>query len=334
VEVDGRKTRSVGLYHLSWWKIVTEAVVQHRHRGVADPDQAWILGELIAYLDHEKSGAGGFRDMGEQWVGVRNAARDGTLRGTDPGARKTAERWEQFIEYLCMGLSQDLGTEVSQAGRRRQSSDAKVKDLAETGRLSAAVNVPDAVGPITVEADLRAQLVTTSVQVDAPKEGRPLTRVNWMLRQLREAPDDLRVDVAFASTRETASALLGEAREYPQRLLSPSDQKREPRAFTLALSRKMGTKRGKAQGSFVIETRRQAVDFYRQLVQNLRRWQPSPPKLPDEPAEKAPETPQPKPPAFSAEDREVGEGVDPARASAQEEPHPGRRGGGVPPSLA
>src|SRR5262249_37764315 len=57
VTVDRRKLRTVRLYHLSWWKIVTEAVLQHRFRGVEDPDQAWILGELIAYLDHENTGA-------------------------------------------------------------------------------------------------------------------------------------------------------------------------------------------------------------------------------------------------------------------------------------
>src|SRR5436309_3167491 len=36
-----------------------------------------------------------------------------------------------------------------------------------------------------VEADLRTQRLTTSVTLDAPQEGRPQTRVNWMLRQLR-----------------------------------------------------------------------------------------------------------------------------------------------------
>src|SRR5918999_3335721 len=71
VDVDRRKLRSVALVHRSWWRIITEAIVRHRHRGVSDPDQAWILGELIAYMDHEASGAGGFRDMGEKWVGVR-----------------------------------------------------------------------------------------------------------------------------------------------------------------------------------------------------------------------------------------------------------------------
>lgn len=54
IDVDGRKLRRVDLRHLSWWRILTEAIVQHRFRGVSDPDQAWILGELIAYLDNEK----------------------------------------------------------------------------------------------------------------------------------------------------------------------------------------------------------------------------------------------------------------------------------------
>jgi hypothetical protein len=47
VAVDRRKVRSVGLFHLSWWRVITEAIVQHRCRGIDDPDQAWILGELI-----------------------------------------------------------------------------------------------------------------------------------------------------------------------------------------------------------------------------------------------------------------------------------------------
>ena len=40
VTVDRRKVRSVNLFHLSWWRVLTEAIVQHRFRGIEDPDQA------------------------------------------------------------------------------------------------------------------------------------------------------------------------------------------------------------------------------------------------------------------------------------------------------
>ena len=119
VAVDRRKTKRVQMHHLSWWAIVTEAVLQHRFRGVDDPDQAWILGELIAYLDHENAGAGGFQDMGERWVRVRDAARQGTVRSTDPEVRVIAQRWEHFVEYLALGLSQDLGRDVKPVRPRK-----------------------------------------------------------------------------------------------------------------------------------------------------------------------------------------------------------------------
>lgn len=48
LSIAGRRLRSTSLWHFSWWRILTEAIVQGRYRGIADPDQAWILGELIA----------------------------------------------------------------------------------------------------------------------------------------------------------------------------------------------------------------------------------------------------------------------------------------------
>lgn len=314
VAVDGRKSRKVGLFHLSWWRVITEAIVQPRFRGIEDEDQAWILGELIAYLDHEKSGASGFQDMGDKWVGVRNAAGAGTLRPTNPEARQVAERWDQFVDYLSLGLSQDLGRDVKPVRPRKQTSevrlDAAVQQLAEAGTLQGTIKVPDAVGPITVQADLRTRKVSTSVAVDAPREGRALTRVKWVLKQLPDAPDDLRVDVSFTGSRETTSLLLAEAQEYPQRLLSSTDAKRDPRTFILTLTRPMGTKRGKGEKSFVLETRQQAVDFYRRIVQGLRSWQATAPRLPAEPGE-VQETAEPEPPPFSADAREPGEAVAP-----------------------
>jgi hypothetical protein len=301
--VDGRKLRSVALRHLSWWRILTEAVVQHQHKGVKDRDQAWILGELIAYLEHERSGAVGFEDMGQHWVEVRNAVRAGTIRISDHGVRDVVDRWEQFVEYLCLGLSQDLGVPVASAQSRVQDGDrwtqTLLKSLSEDGKLTGSFRVPAAVGPIEVEADLRARQTRTSVTLYAPKEGRPLTRINWLLRQLREAPADLRVEVRFARARETTAALLSEARTDPKALLSPTDPKREPRQFTISLARALGTKRGRGERSFVLETRRQVVGFYGSLVEKLKSWQPRAPKMPVESNEERPDPRLTAPPADS-----------------------------------
>lgn len=305
IDVDRRKLRSVKLVHLSWWRILTEAIVQHRHRGISDPDQTWILGELIAYLDDERSGAGGFQDMGENWVKVRNGASDGTLRASDVDVRDVASRWDQFIEYVCLGLGQDLGRDVRPVRPRKQTAELRVeascKSLAEKGALEAAIRIPDAAGDLVLQADLRAKRVVTSVSIESPGDGRPATRVNWLLKQLKDAPDALVIEVSFVNTQATTAALLKDARENPQRLLLETDPKRPPRGFRLALSGPMGAKRGRGERSFVLETRKQAIAFYRDLVQDLRVWRAAAPKLPDPPRQPQDE-PSHDPPPFSATD--------------------------------
>ena len=291
--VDKRKVGRLMVRHYSWWRILTEAIVQHRFRGVDDPEQAFILNELIRYLDDEKSGASGFEGMGEEWTQVRDAARHDTLRPSDPQAGIIATRWEQFLEYLALQLSQDLGVAVQQQRPRAKGPAERIgaatDALASEGRLSGTLRIPDAIGPLGIEANLRTGRVITTVEVDAPKEGRPGTRINWMLRQLRDAPDDLRVETRFVQSRSTRTELLRDCRENPNALLLEDDPKREPRAFLLALSRQMGRKRGRTEGSFVSETRRQTVDFYRDLVQNLTPPRPKAPQLPKVTEEQQPE---------------------------------------------
>lgn len=299
-DVDKRKVGKLEVRHISWWRILTEAIVQHRFRGVSDPEQAWILNELIRYLDDPRSGAGGFEGMGDQWVTVRDGARHGTLRASDDGARVIAARWEQLVEYLCLHLSQELGVDVKHLKPRGKSARDRVgdatKELATDGVLSRSLKVPEAVGPIAISADLRARLVTTSVELTAPKDPkRPRSKVSWVLRQLKDAADDLRIDVRFASTRQTTSELLVDCREDPDRLLLSEDPKRDPRAFMLARSLPMGKKGGLDRGSFAAEIRKQVTDFYRELVQDLRPPRPKAPQLPgneeaQQPPSEAPES--------------------------------------------
>ena len=321
VSVDKRKLKRASLWHFSWWRVVTEAIVQHRFRGISDPDQAWILGELIAYLDSEAAGAGGFSDMGDSWVRVRKAAHDGTLRANDADAAGVAERWEEFTQYLCLGLSQDLGAAVISPRPRRQEPAARlddlVKELAERGSLTAWVRIPDAVGDMFIRADLRARRTLTSVTIEAPGEGRAKARINWLLRQLADAPADLQIEAAFPNARQTTSDLLADVREDPEKLLYPSDPKRGPKSFTITLGRSMGQKRGKAEGSFVRDTRAQTFDFYRDIVQRLKAWQPRAPKLRGQEVE-VEQPPSPDPPPFGAPDaRDAGDAADPlAPASA------------------
>lgn len=313
---DAKRLKKVTLRHLSWWQVMTEALVEHQHRGISDPDQAWLLGELIAYLDHQKAGAGGFEDMGDKWVSVRDGARQGILKSSDTGVRDVAARWEELVHYLALGLTQVLGRQVEpqwprqldQVGRR----ELHARSLVEQGRLAATLQVPDAAAPIDLQADLRTRLFTTAAELPAPRDGRPKTRISWLLRQLADAPDNLRIEVRYPNAKESTSSTVKEARANPDHLLYPADLKREPRAFRVAITKELGGKRGRGPGSFVLEAKLQTSDFYRLIVQRLRPWTATAPKLPASPGQSiAPAEASPEPPPFTSPEREFGEATEP-----------------------
>jgi hypothetical protein len=91
------------------------------------------LGELIYYLDHEKSGASGFQDMGQAWVAVRDGARQGTLRGSDPAVRDVALRWEQLLDYLALGECDLESSDGSPRIAGMEESHRLLSRLAEQG---------------------------------------------------------------------------------------------------------------------------------------------------------------------------------------------------------
>lgn len=287
--VDKRKLKKVALHHLSWTQVLTEAVMQKEHRGVADPDQAWILGELIRYLEHPRSGAMSFDDMGASWVTVRAAITAGTLRPADKGVGEVAGRWDQLIRFAALRMGRQLGIEVQPALTRKDLADpalraqALIDTLVKTGALTGGLRIPNAVGPVQITADIRASRITASVDISAPAEGRATTRINWLLRQLKDASDGLRIDAYALHSRAGTSALLKAVRDKPEVLIE--DPKRELRTFRIALSAPMGTKRGEGRGSFVTSVLDLLDEFYRSVVQNLKPWSAAPPKLRPEPIE-------------------------------------------------
>jgi hypothetical protein len=283
-QVDKRKLRKVAMHHLSWSQILAEAVVQKEHRGVADPDQAWILGELIRYLEHPRSGALEFEDMGPWWVAVRDAVGAGTLRASDKGVADVAARFDALLRYASLRLGRTLGTEVVPVVSRREAGEPALRiatlvdGLVKEGRLSGAIRIPNAVAPLSIELDLRASRVTLHVDVDAPREGRSTTRVNWLVRQLKAAPDSVRLEAFALHTRGPGAAdLLKSIREDPNLLIQ--DAKKELRSFRIAHTSPLGTKRGRGRGA-AIDSVLDAVDtFYGEVLQHLKAWTAAPPKM-------------------------------------------------------
>jgi hypothetical protein len=283
VDIDKRKLKKASLHHISWSRILTEAVLQKSHHGVADPDQAWILGELIRYLQHPNAGSIDFCDMGEHWVGVRDAVKHSTLRSSDKKAIEVAGKWEELISFAVLRLGRKLGADVQEVLSKKERSDISIRisnivdAMATKGLLPGAIRIPDTVSDVTLNVDLRAQQIVASVSVKAPEKGKAKTKINWLLRQLKSTSPDVRLDSWGLRSRSSMSDLLGSVRNN-QSLLVPIDN-RDIVSFTVSLARPMGLKRSSGKRSFV-DSVLDALDlFYGDVVQYLKEWQPAAPKL-------------------------------------------------------
>lgn len=284
VDVDKRKVRKVQLQHLSWAEVVSSAVIQRVHHGVSDPEQAWILGELIRYLQHPRSGALDFSDMGAAWVPVRESIAAGTLRANDKGVNEAVTRWDQLLRFAGMRLERELGSGVQLSLSRKEQAEpslriaALVNGLVTRGCLTGSLGVPNTVGDLFIEADLRTNRCTVSVAFGAPGEGRSLTRINWLLRQLADAPGNLRIDAYAHMARTSMSELLLTVRENPAVLLA--DPRADVRRFRVAATSQLGTKRGTGRGAFIDSVLAALDGFYEVVLQGLRPWIAKAPQLP------------------------------------------------------
>lgn len=287
--VNKKCSKKVNRFHMSWSMIHTEAILLDLNHSVKDPTKAWILAEFLRYVEEKNSGPLDFHDLGDSWEDVNKSAIASTLRPQDAVTLQAASSYLSLSRYLAMKLSRDLGVVVQQVLTKKDKADipglinSMARELATTGKLQAAISIPNAASAVYITSDLRAQVITCSAVIDAPMAEHAKTRANWLLRQLKDSPRELQIKVNGSKSKETGPVVtLEQALKHPEILVKNVDF--EIKSFTLTLLTKTNFKR-----SVFIDNAVKAVNhFYENVVQNLRIWIPPAPKVQIE----IPEVPQ------------------------------------------
>jgi hypothetical protein len=281
-----RANSKVRVHHLSWTLIVSEATKEHVHRGVDDPEQAWVLSELIRYLTHPKSGVVDFADMGESWPQVRDEIAAGTLNRSDKAAMEVCQRWDQLLRVIGLRLSTETGADVLEVipkahrDNPRLRSKEFLRSLCETGTITGVLRVPAAAGDMTVTADIRASIVEVSASLSAPDDGTPRAAVVWLVKQLRDAPDSLIVDTYPKNSRASTSESLERLRLDP-RLALGDYPKRHPGRFRIRQQSPMGAgRRSTRKKGFIDSVIDAVIDFYAGVIQDISPYTPKAPHMP------------------------------------------------------
>ncbi|MFF2044437.1 TerD family protein [Kitasatospora sp. NPDC058170] len=275
VKIDGRRKHKVMLCHLSWAEVAYQARMLIRHEGVGNPAHAWLLQELLHYLQHENSGCHGFQNMGPAWVPVRKGIDDETLAPGDERATQVIESWERLIRQVCLQLGGELGVTVLPAQRNRRGEDPRARRtalaerLCAEGRLNAEIRIDDTIGTIGITADLRVGKLRTSIEIPAPEQGYPLSWVKRLVRQLAEAPADLHVETLTDGPAAGPRGTLERLRPEPGDLL-PKDSSKIT-GFRLSLSKSVGATRGNAETGFIRGVDDAVARFHTQVVAHLDR---------------------------------------------------------------
>ncbi|MGW8982131.1 TerD family protein [Streptomyces parvus] len=273
VRIDRRRKHKVALWHLSWAEVVHQAQMLIRHEGVGNAAHAWLLQELLQYLQHENSGCHGFQNMGAAWVPVRRGIDEETLCRGDARALEVIENWERLVRQVCLRLGGELGQKVLPVQRARRGSDPGVRRteladrLCEQGRLNAEIRIEGTPGVLAITADLRTGKLRTSIEVPAEETGYPLTRAKRLVRRLAEAPADLHIETLVDGQGPGPRGTLERLRPEPADLL-PKDGA-QITGFRLSLFKGMGSGRGSAETGF-IRSVDEAVDrFHAQVVTHV-----------------------------------------------------------------
>lgn len=279
--LDSTKLRSTPVYHYSWVRLISIAVMEYNVHGIEDPEQKWILGELIRYLEHENSGTLSFSDMGQSWTPFMDSVKQGLLRKNDDDVVDIAEKFDGLIRFLCLKLGQRLGVEVTPQLSRQHRGSASTRALALTQELeddssmSACIRIPNAVSDLEIRCDFRGRQILTFATVQASGHAKNSTRVNFLLSPLADDLTDVIIEAKAG--RRTQSGTLEDFRTDIDEVLP--DGFPEIRNFKISQIHTLGDgKTSQGKRSFINSVISAVDGYYENILQNLKVWTPPAPR--------------------------------------------------------
>lgn len=286
VQIATSKYRNVSLHHWSWTLILTEALIASKHKGVKDPDQAYILSELIRFLEHPTTRVKQTPSMGPRWTEATRAAFQGhPLHAGTPHVEALVSAWYQSLRFLTLEMSAQLGRPVTIATSRRDKLDPGERMKTDAAvlcldrRIVSEIEVPDAASRLRLICDFRRRALEASMWLKAPTDKKRVgAHRTWIRNQLARCEDpNLRIEAAWPGRAPaTTESLAGLRSEYSK--LLPDKAGHLPTAFEIVRLLDLGDRMSQTT-KFPEYCAEFVWSFYRDVGQHLRAFQPQAPRV-------------------------------------------------------
>jgi hypothetical protein len=272
------------IVHWSWMYLLTQATLQLGNEDVVDREQRVILNEMVRFLSHPSAGVKSFDQMPAAWSNIASTIQaGGCISAKSEEAQEVVGAWYQETRDLCLILCRQLGEDVSVKVPRVHASDpnlrmkADAQVLASDYCLRSVFIVPNTAAAIDVCADFRKRSVFASMRVAAPADRKSTkARLTWLLRQLQKSrPDGIHIRFFWPGRGSFTQHPLATLRERPE---VAEEAGKVVSSFEVVFARDLGGRFAQRK-NFIVDLEQAIPEFYEQVGQHLKAWQPQAPKI-------------------------------------------------------
>ena len=289
LKIQKSKTKSVELYHFSWLSLKSKAVLLTGEKGIEDPEQAYILSELVRYLDHDYSGITALNKMPSLWKELCNTVQNGgSLNKSSDYVVDSVSGWHQLLRHLSLNLSMAIGQAVDISLTKQREKDAELNfiedcsNLVKSNEFKAEFNIPHAASKLALSADVTRKVISISMKLEAPKDrSRATASINWITKQLKNKDHgNLSIRAYWPKRIPASMASLSAVMEDPT-VLIPANINECPTYLEVFRVVDMGA-RFKGAKTFIEDASKEFPKFYHDAGQHLTRWIAKAPKIKDQ----------------------------------------------------
>ena len=280
IKATKQKLKSVELFHFSWLALKSIAVIITENKKIEDPEQAYILSEIVRYLDHDSSGVTALTKMSNEWKDVCTSVQEqAVLSRTSSSVEQSVISWHQLVRHLALELSMKIGQPVTLSLSKSRLQDSEINfgedcsQLVSKNSLEVDFDVPNAAAKIHFHADFLRRTINFSMKMEAPKDKtRATASINWLTRQLRDKEELSNITIRAYWPKRTpmTSAPLLSVLETPD-LLLPAGMSDLPSHIEVARVVDLMVK-FKGVRTFVEECSKHFPQFYHDAGQHLSKW--------------------------------------------------------------
>ena len=275
------QSKKIELYHFSWTylKTIAQLLLFDNDENIRDEDQVEIMQEVLHYLDDEKSGVNGFHRMSSGWKEIVDKIKNQQSLSDKEVIYDAISSWYEEEADMALMLSRKLGTLVKSNKEKAITRIEKdQKRLKNSHALTSKMSVKGAVSDIKITADFDRRTIMMSVSVNAPLDRGVIARISWLKNQLNHLQESHLSEYLFieADIKYTNNSIKYSHKNIDNFYEHEGIKEREIIGFNVDLIK--SAKFSQVSG-FVNDIEDMLLDYYKNIVQNLKSWEKPAPKI-------------------------------------------------------